>query len=60
MSMRDFLGKELDEGDEVVYIRTYSRSGDLKKGVIKGFTPTLVVMENGDKKTPSKVIKVNH
>lgn len=58
--MKDFLGKELNVGDHIVFARKHYR--ELSRGVIGRFTAKYVVinLENGDefKQTPKQVVKI--
>lgn len=66
--MKDFLGRELTVGDEVVYLQHYRTSSDLIKASVTGFTPCQVNLQrysdNGRptdsvRKSPYKIVKVN-
>jgi hypothetical protein len=64
--VKDFLGKELAVGDTVVYIKNCATGSStirklMFKGVVVGFTPTLVKINNGDdvhKINPMDCVKV--
>ena len=46
--MKDFLGRELVIGDEVIYLSHGSTSSKLYRAIIVGFTPMKVRMETYD------------
>ena len=65
--MKDFLGRELKVGDEVLYLIHTRTSSYLRRGVVSGFTPMKIRMktfhENGKEawdelKFPHHVVKV--
>lgn len=65
--MKDFLGRELNIGDEVVYLSHSRTSSRLYKAIITGFTPMKVHLdtysEDGRKlwvetKYPRHIVKV--
>lgn len=53
----DFRGLEIKIGETVAYVYD-DRSGWLKEGVVKAFSETQVVFENGDRRLFRKVIKM--
>lgn len=66
--MKDFLGRELAVGDEVVYLQQYRTSSALIKAIVIDFTPCQVnlrrYLDNGEptysvRKSPHKIVKVN-
>jgi hypothetical protein len=47
--MTDFLGNELNVGDEVIYIRKHNSSAvELARGVVTRLTNTLAIIEDQD------------
>lgn len=56
--MKDFAGKELKVGDDVVYLKQTTSSSHLVKGRISRFTNKFVFMADGARKEPNKVVKV--
>ena len=66
--MKDFLGRELNVGDEVVYLQHYQTSSYLIKATVTGFTPCQVNLKRYSddgrpltsvRKSPYKIVKVN-
>lgn len=59
----DFVGQLLDIGDKVIYVAN-TRTGTstvrkiMYKGKIAGFTPRLVIMEDGRKVSSDEVVKI--
>lgn len=56
--MTDFLGNELNLGDDVVYVFFCKTSSYLIKSKVDRITNKCVVMKDGTRKEPSKVIKI--
>lgn len=57
--MKDFLGQELNVGDNVVNIATsYGASKQLRKGKIIKIGKQMVTLDSGVK-DPSKIIKID-
>lgn len=54
--MKDFLGNELNVGDEVVCETTYYKG--LQRSKIKYFTKTKIRMEDNSLKYPLNVVKI--
>lgn len=66
--MKDFLGKELNIGDEVVYLNHSRTSSTLRRGIVMRFTPMKIEIESysedgrhlwNDTKYPRHVVKVS-
>ena len=65
--MKDFLGRELAVGDEVVYLQHYRTSSYLVKAIVTGITSCQVNLQRYDigrptdnvRKAPYKIVKVN-
>lgn len=57
--MKDFIGNELNVGDNVVYIFRGTTSSYFIKSKIERFTKKCVYMIDGSRKAPDKVIKIN-
>ena len=57
--MTDFLGNELNPGDDVVYVFFCRTSSYLIKSKVDRITNKCVVMKDGARKEPSKVVKIN-
>ena len=57
--MTDFLGNELNPGDDVVYVFFCRTSSCLIKSKVDRITNKCVVMKDGTRKEPSKVVKIN-
>lgn len=59
--MKDFLGNNLEVGDEVVFMCLGYR--ELRKGIISKMTDKTIFIECGRlkpfKQTPSQIIKIN-
>ena len=58
--MTDFLGNELNSGDEIVYIEFSKSSYNFHKGLVERLTENYVVLNTGKRKLCKKVIKVNN
>lgn len=58
--MTDFLGNELNSGDEIVYIEFSKSSSNFHKGLVERLTENYVVLNTGKRKLCKKVIKVNN
>ena len=57
--MKDFLGQELNIGDNVVMIATtYDSRKNLTKAKVIGFSKTMVITSIGNK-TSSKILKID-
>jgi len=57
--MKDFLGNEMQEHDIVVFAYGSRSAHGFKAGTITGFTPKMVVIDNGYyRKDPSKVVSM--
>lgn len=56
--MKDFLKNDLNIGDDVAYITTRQSYNYLEHGKIKRFTGSFIIMENGDKRISTKVVKI--
>lgn len=46
--MTDFLGKQLVEGQEVVYLYQASNGGEYRLGIVAGFTEKMVKIRIND------------
>ncbi len=57
--MKDFIGRNLSEGDWVVYISHSKTSSHFCRSKIKYLTPKMVVMTDGTRKVPGKVLKIS-
>lgn len=60
--MKDFLGQELNVGDNVVNIRTYGQDKSLEQGIITKIGTSMATIKNSYKeynKTPSKILKID-
>ena len=55
--MFDFLGKELQIGDKVVYLKHIKSSSNYVKAKITGLTPKKVHLDLGKCVEPHKLIK---
>ena len=65
--MKDFLGRELNVGDEVIYLEHFRTSSHFNRGIVMGFTPMKINIDNyssdgrqmwRDQKFPHHVVKV--
>ena len=65
--MKDFLGRELNIGDEVLYLNHTRTSSYLRRAIVTGFTPMKIRMNTfnnngtqgcGELKFPYHVVKV--
>lgn len=56
--MKDFVGNELNVGNDVVYLFHSKTSSCFVKSKIERFTDKCVFMADGKRKEPDKIIKI--
>lgn len=56
--MKDFVGNELNIGDDVVYLFHSKTSSCFVKSKIERFTNKCIFMIDGTRKEPNKVVKI--
>lgn len=58
--MKDFLGNELNTGDNVVYLVHRKTSSHFETGIIAEIKNKTVIMKDGTRKNPDKIVKINY